>query len=80
MQAGTIKQIRFILGTNNTIKIDNVVYPLSVSSADESGLKLNLNKKLNGGMDSVLIDFDAALSIHKTGNNQYKLKPVLKMK
>lgn len=80
LPAGTLKQIRFILGTNNTIMIDSVVYPLSVAGGDESGLKINLNKKLNAGMDSVLIDFDAALSIIKTGNGQYKLKPVLKVK
>ena len=78
--AGTVKQIRFILGTNNTIKIDNVLYPLSVSSGDQSGLKINLDKKLNAGVDSVLIDFDANLSIIKTGNGNYKLKPVLKLK
>jgi hypothetical protein len=77
---GTIKQIRFILGTKNSIKIDNVVYPLTVASGDESGLKINLNKKLRAGIDSVLIDFDANLSVIKTGNGQYKLKPVLKLK
>jgi hypothetical protein len=77
---GTVKQIRFILGTNNTIMIDSVVYPLSVAGGDETGLKINLNKKLSGGVDSVLIDFDAALSVIKTGNGTYKLKPVLKFK
>jgi hypothetical protein len=75
---GTVQQIRFILGTNNTIKIDDIVYPLSVASGDESGLKIN--KRLNAGIDSVLIDFDANLSIIKTGNGQYKLKPVLRLK
>ncbi|HEX8333144.1 MAG TPA: DUF4382 domain-containing protein [Segetibacter sp.] len=78
--AGTVKQIRFILGTNNTIMIDSVVYPLSVAGGDEGGLKINLDKKLRAGIDSVLIDFDAALSVIKTGNGKYKLKPVLKLK
>ncbi len=77
---GIVNQIRFILGTKNSIKIDNVVYPLSVASGDESGLKIKVDKKLKAGIDSVLIDFDADLSIIKTGNGQYKLKPVLKLK
>lgn len=77
---GTIKQIRFILGSRNSIMVDSVLYPLSVSSGDESGLKIKLDKQLRAGFDSVLIDFDANLSIKKTGNGQYKLKPVLKFK
>jgi hypothetical protein len=80
LPGGTINQIRFILGPNNTIMIDSVIYPLSIASGDESGLKININKKLRTGMDSVLIDFDAEKSIIKTGNGQYRLKPVLKLK
>jgi hypothetical protein len=80
LPGGTINQIRFILGTNNTIMIDSVLYPLTIASGDEVGLKININKKLKAGLDSVLIDFDADKSIIKTGNGQYRLKPVLKLK
>src|SRR5438128_1666849 len=31
-------EIRFVLGTNNSIKIGNVVYPLTIPSGSESGL------------------------------------------
>jgi len=78
--SGILKEIRFILGTNNTIKIDSVTYPLTIPSGGTSGLKIKVDKKLNAGIDSLLIDFDAALSISKTGNGEYKLKPVLKVK
>ncbi len=75
-----VKEIRFVLGTNNTIKVNGIVYPLTIPSGSESGLKIKVNKKLNGTLDSLLIDFDAALSIHQAGPGDYKLKPVLKVK
>ena len=77
---GTLKEIRFVLGTNNSIMINNVTYPLTIPSGSESGLKIKVNKQLNTSIDSLLIDFDAALSIMQTGNGDYKLKPVLKIK
>jgi hypothetical protein len=75
-----VKEIRFILGSDNTIEVGGVVYPLTIPSGSESGLKIKVNKKLNGSLDSLLIDFDAALSIHQTGTGAYQLKPVLKIK
>lgn len=75
-----VKEIRFVLGTSNTIKVNSVVYPLTIPSGSESGLKIKVNKQLNGTLDSLLIDFDAALSIHQLGNGNYQLKPVLKLK
>jgi hypothetical protein len=77
---GTVKEIRFVLGSQNSIMIDSVVYPLTIPSGASSGLKLKLNKKLNAGLDSLVIDFDAALSIFQEGTGDYHLKPVLKIK
>lgn len=77
---GTVKEIRFILGSNNSIKINDVVFPLTIPSGSESGLKIKVNKKLAVGFDSLLIDFDAALSILQVGTGDFKLKPVLKLK
>jgi hypothetical protein len=75
-----LKEIRFVLGERNSIKIDNKTYPLTIPSGGESGLKIKLNKKLNASLDSLIIDFDAALSVIQTGTGEYKLKPVLKIK
>ena len=75
-----IKQIRFILGPNNTIKDAGVVYPLTIPSGAESGLKIKINKSLNATLETIIIDFDAALSIKKEGPGDYKLRPVLKIK
>ena len=76
----TLKEVRFVLGSNNSIKIDTSLYPLTIPSGSESGLKIKMNKQLNATLDSLVIDFDAALSIMQTGNSEYKLKPVLKIK
>ncbi|WP_207494199.1 DUF4382 domain-containing protein [Aridibaculum aurantiacum] len=76
----TIKEVRFVLGPDNTIKIDNVVYPLTIPNGSEDGLKIRVNKKTSRSIEDILIDFDANLSIHRTGSGQYILKPVLKLK
>jgi hypothetical protein len=77
---GVLKEVRFVLGNDNSIVIDSTEYPLTIPSGTESGLKIKVNRQLNASIDSLLIDFDAALSIIKTGNGEYKLKPVLKLK
>ena len=75
-----VKEIRFVLGANNTIMVNGIVYPLTIPSGSESGLKIKVNRQLNGTLDSLLIDFDAALSIHQTGTGAYQLKPVLRVR
>lgn len=73
-------EIRFVLGTNNSIKIGNVVYPLTIPSGSETGLKLKVGRNLQEGSDELTVDFDAEMSVHQTGNGNYMLKPVLKLK
>jgi len=75
-----VKEIRLVLGSNNTIKVNGIIFPLTIPSGSESGLKIKVNKQLNGSLDSLLIDFDAALSVHQTGAGDYQLKPVLRIK
>ncbi|MGE0638598.1 MAG: DUF4382 domain-containing protein [Bacteroidia bacterium] len=79
LDAGTITHVRLILGTNNSVIVDNVSHPLSTPSAEQSGLKVQVNKTFEGGSAfTVLIDFDAQQSIVLQGNGDYKLKPVLR--
>jgi hypothetical protein len=74
-----VQQIRLILGPNNSVVVNNVSYPLSTPSADQSGLKLQVHQTLQAGvMYYVLLDFDANKSIVETGNGTYKLKPVIR--
>jgi len=79
LEPGTVSQIRLILGANNTVMVDSVVYPLSTPSAMQSGLKLQINQTFEPGVSySILLDFDASKSIVKQGNGDYQLKPVIR--
>lgn len=75
-----IKEIRLKLGTNNTVKNNGVVYPLTIPSGGDSGLKIKFSKKLTTGINLLLLDFDAALSVSQNGSGAYILKPVIKIK
>jgi len=76
---GDVKEIRLMLGNNNSVKESGQVYPLVIPSGSESGLKIKINKKLRTGLDSLLIDFDALMSIKKERDN-YKLRPVIRLR
>jgi hypothetical protein len=79
LPAGKIQQIRLVLGSNNYVKIDGQTYNLTTPSAQQSGLKLNIHQDVNAGITyKLLLDFDAARSIVRTGNNKYILKPVIR--
>lgn len=80
IQSGTITQIRLILGSNNSVKVNGQDYPLSTPSAQQSGLKLLVNQTLEPGVSyMLLLDFDAQQSIVDQGNGQYSLKPVIRV-
>lgn len=75
-----VSQVRLILGTDNSVVIDGQTYPLSTPSAQQSGLKLNVNQTLSANIENtLLIDFDAHQSIVVEGNGSYSLKPVLRV-
>ncbi len=79
LPAGTVSQIRLVLGTNNSVVVKGVNYPLSTPSSQQSGLKLNLHATLISGIEYKLwLDFDAGRSIVETGNGNYILKPVIR--
>ena len=79
LDSGRIEQIRLILGPNNYVKTGGQTYPLETPSAQQSGLKLNIHQDVNAGvLYKLLLDFDAARSIVKTGNGKYILKPVIR--
>jgi len=76
----TVKELRLLLGDSNTIKINNDVYPLGVPGGLQSGIKITLNKKLNKNIETIVLDFDAGLSIVELGKGTYQLNPVIKLK
>lgn len=77
---GRLNQIRLILGSNNSVVVDGVTHPLATPSAQQSGLKLNVQYDLNPGVSYVYtLDFDAGRSIVLQGNGGYLLKPVIRV-
>lgn len=77
--SNVVKEIRLVLGDNNTIKSDGQIYPLTMPSGSESGLKIKVSKSLQANLENLLIDFDAALSVTQETDG-YKLRPVLRIK
>ncbi|KHJ37489.1 hypothetical protein PBAC_23330 [Pedobacter glucosidilyticus] len=81
MPAGEITEIRLVLNEGNTIVIDGKEMPLQTPSGQSSGFKVKLTENpelLSGAAYTLLLDFDAAKSIVKTGNGKYLLKPVVR--
>ncbi len=80
LPSGYISQIRLILGDNNTVMIDSMLYDLKTPSAQQSGLKLNVHEEIISGESyAYMIDFVVDKSIVETGNGKYILKPVIKV-
>ena len=76
--AGKISQIRLLLGNQNSVTVSGTVYPLELSSQDETGLKLNIHQSISAGQSyTLLLDFDADKSVIQEGNGSYRLKPVI---
>jgi hypothetical protein len=76
----TVRELRVILGDSNTLKINNEVYHLNIPVNLRGGTKIIIDKKLNKNIESVVLDFDAALSIVELGKGNYQLNPVIKLK
>lgn len=74
-----IKEIRLVLGDQNSITNLGSKYPLSLARGAENGLRIQTKVALIGENDRLTIDFDAAASITEDGKDAYKLMPVLKL-
>ncbi|MCU7496301.1 MAG: DUF4382 domain-containing protein [Ignavibacteria bacterium] len=81
LPAGEYSQIRLIIGTGSYLVDENGIrHDLTVPSGSSTGLKLNHPFSLQDGVTYELtLDFDASKSILVTGNNNYKLKPVVRV-
>lgn len=79
LETGTYSQLRLILGSDNEVVVDGQSHSLQTPSAQQTGIKLNINADIEDGETySLLVDFDAGRSVVETGNGNYLLKPVLR--
>lgn len=80
--SGFVGQIRLVLGQNNSVVKDGITYPLQTPSAQQSGLKLQINQTLQPNVNyTFLIDFDVNQSIVVQAGNSgnFNLHPVLRV-
>jgi len=93
LTAGHYTQIRLILGTepddgNNTLEVahdfanyvisEGTVYPITIPSAFQSGIKLIKGFDVIANTTTTLtLDFDAAKSVSNIGNGEWKMKPTI---
>ncbi|GAA5522487.1 DUF4382 domain-containing protein [Aliifodinibius salicampi] len=80
LDPGHYKELRLILGSDNTVMVDSMLKDLKVPSGQQSGYKIKFKTELEAGENiDVVVDFDAGRSVHKAGKSgKYILKPVLK--
>jgi hypothetical protein len=79
IEEGIYRQIRLILGSDNEVIIGGQSYPLMTPSAQQTGIKLNIDAEVISGITyTLLLDFDAQRSVVKQGiADSYLLKPVI---
>lgn len=81
--SGYLGQIRLVLGTNNTVVLnDGTTHALNTPSAQQSGLKLQINKTLTKDKTyEFLLDFDVEKSVVVEAGNSgnYNLNPVIRV-
>lgn len=80
--SGDLGQIRLVLGDRNTVVKDGVTYPLNTPSAQQSGLKLQVNQTLlEGATYEFLLDFDVEHSVvvQAGASEIYNLHPVIRV-
>jgi hypothetical protein len=80
LDPGQYGQIRLKI-INAEVVVDGTTYALDIPSGAASGLKLGNGFTIEPGITlELVVDFDAARSIHIMGNKQgYKLNPVLRL-
>ena len=81
LPAGKLNQLRLVLGGENSVVVDGTEYTLQTPSAQQSGLKLQVNETLEADTQyTFLLDFDVDKSVVKEGNTgNYSLKPVIRV-
>jgi hypothetical protein len=77
--AASVKEIRLLLGANNTVVIGGVTYPLTIPSAMQSGFKILIDESLNTSVTNLLMLFSPEASVKPTGSGSYMLKPVIRV-
>jgi hypothetical protein len=81
LPTGKISQIRLVLGDNNFVISGGLKHMMTIPSSGTSGLKINVHETIKRNDDIIIVlDFDAEQSVNITGNGDYIMNPVIKVK
>ena len=79
ISGGNISDLQLIIGSQNTVTVSGIDYPLVLEESDLDKLKVKISDNVSGGSSYKLtIDFKASESIDNNGG-VYKLKASLKI-
>lgn len=80
LRVGRYSQIRLKIGVGSNVVVNGQTHSLNIPSGQQSGLKLNHQFDIEANaLYEMTLDFDAARSIIHTGNNQYIMRPVIRV-
>ena len=80
LPAGHFTQVKLLLDPGSYLVIDGQRVPLTIPSGLQTGLKLVGEFDVPAGsLVDIGLDFDAAHSIHQTGNGRWMLKPTVRI-
>ncbi len=80
--AGKIKKLRLTLGSQNTVVVDSISYPLTLWNG-HNRITIDVHgddiDQITPGDLQLWLDFDAGRSIVRVSNNRFVLKPLLRI-
>ncbi len=76
--SGVVSQIRLVLGNNNTVMVNNIVYKLSLPKGWQTDMVIGNYKIDEYTSLGVFLHFDADKSVVQSGANMYDFIPIIK--
>jgi hypothetical protein len=75
---GLLKEIRFVLGDDNSVVVNGVSHPLVMPVTALPQMLIGIDRKLNEAFNGFILDFDASQSIIEDSGT-YRLQPVVRL-
>lgn len=75
----TVKQVKLVLGTNNSVVSNGSTYALAFNSNADATVTLDVNQTVTAnGTTELIVDFDAAQSVQASGSSSFTLTPTIR--
>lgn len=77
---GEIMAVRLNLGTNNSVKKNGILYPVTIPEGEDAGLIYEFYKTIDSSSADLHLLFKAVESVVQDGPESYHLRPMIKVK